>query len=108
MKLLFAIVQNEDEKPLTAALVEHDISVTRVSSAGGFLRSGNATLMIGVDASRLQDTLDIIQSQSHRRKSMAAVPAFHTRGTEHAPMPMPITVGGATVFVVDVEAFHKF
>ena len=36
MKLVFAIVQKEDTKPLIRALIEHEISVTRISSVGGF------------------------------------------------------------------------
>jgi uncharacterized protein YaaQ len=57
MKLLFAIVQNDDQKALTNALVERSISVTRIASTGGFLRGGNTTLMIGVEADRLEETL---------------------------------------------------
>lgn len=49
MKLLFAIVQNDDQKSLTYALIEKNISVTRIASTGGFLRGGNSTLMIGVE-----------------------------------------------------------
>ena len=67
MKLLFAIVQNDDHKSLTYALIEQNISVTRIASTGGFLRGGNSTLMIGVEASRLEETLQIIQEHSRRR-----------------------------------------
>ncbi|MDL2217171.1 cyclic-di-AMP receptor [Christensenellaceae bacterium OttesenSCG-928-M15] len=108
MKLLFAIIQNEDEKKLTRALVEHDISVTRVSSSGGFLHSGNATLMIGVEKDRLEDVLDIIRKESHRRKSMVAAPAFPKASLEHTAQPMQVNVGGATIFMVDVEQFIRF
>ena len=62
MKLLFAIVQNDDQKSLTYALIEKNISVTRIASTGGFLRGGNSTLMIGVEADRLEETLSIINS----------------------------------------------
>lgn len=108
MKLLFAIIQTEDEKPLTRALVEQDISVTRISSSGGFLHSGNATLMIGVEADRLQDALDIIKAKSHRRKTLTVTPSFSVRTGDQSPMTIPVNIGGATVFIVDVEQFHKF
>lgn len=49
MKLIFAIVQNDDSKRLVKALVQHNISVTRISTTGGFLHGGNTTLMIGVE-----------------------------------------------------------
>ena len=60
MKLVYAIVQNDDSKRLLRELTNHRISVTRISSTGGFLHNGNSTLMIGVEADRLQETLDII------------------------------------------------
>ena len=60
MKLVYAIVQNDDSKRLLRELTNRRISVTRISSTGGFLHNGNSTLMIGVEADRLQETLDII------------------------------------------------
>ncbi len=107
MKLLFAIVRNEDEKPLIRALVENELSVTRISSSGGFLRSGNATLMIGVEDERLGDALDVIKSASHRKTELITSYTPAT-GIEAVPMPISVNVGGATVFVVDIESFHKF
>ena len=47
MKLLFAIISNDDSKELVRSLIENKISVTRIASTGGFLRSGNSTLMEG-------------------------------------------------------------
>ena len=109
MKLLFAIVQNDDVKSLIHALVEREVAVTSISSSGGFLSGGNATLMIGVDEARLQETLDIIQNYSERRKTMVAAPAFMMgQSLDNVQPPVQVTVGGATVFVVNVEQFHKF
>lgn len=108
MKLLFAIIQNEDEKRLTGALVDHDISVTRVSSSGGFLHSGNTTLMIGVECDKLQETLDLIKKHSRRRKSFMPAGTFAALSGDSAAPPLEVTVGGATVFVLDVEQFSKF
>jgi len=107
MKLLFAIIQDDDVRPLTRALVEKEISVTRISTTGGFLRGGNSTLMIGVEKDRLQDVLDIIQTKS-RRKTVTISSTGAPGGSDSPPLTMPVTVGGATVFVVDVEEFHKF
>lgn len=107
MKLLFAIIQNEDEKALTRSLVEQDFSVTRISSSGGFLKSGNATLMIGVEDGRLPAVLAIVNEKSQRRNSLLAATDFPMKGGG-TPLPVEVEVGGATVFVVDVEAFHKF
>ena len=108
MKLLFAVVSNDDSKDLVKALVEQRISVTRIASSGGFLRSGNSTLMIGVDEERLQETLDIIKEKSSRRHSVVVPVTGLPYNVSASAMPLKITIGGATVFILDVEQFHKF
>ena len=108
MKLLFAFVQNEDVKSLTRALTKRDIKVTRISSSGGFLSSGNSTLMIGVEKDLLQETLDIIEKYSHKRGTAMASQTLSSMQGTVTPLPINVTIGGATVFVVDVESFHMF
>ena len=108
MKLLFAIVQNDDQKSLTYALIEKNISVTRIASTGGFLRGGNSTLMIGVEPERLDETLSITNKPS-RRRTVVPVPASGIpHNIDSAAMPMSVTVGGATVFVLDVAQTYKY
>ena len=75
MKLIFAIVQNDDARRLTRALIQNEISVTRISSTGGFLHGGNATLMIGVKEDRLDKAIEIIKSQSSTRKEYMVIPS---------------------------------
>lgn len=108
MKLLFAIVQRDDVRNLTKELVQHNLSVTRISSSGGVLRGGNTTLMIGVEEDRLPEALNIIKTSSSRREVLTtasyALPGV-TADSLHSPV--LITVGGATVFVVDVEQYYK-
>jgi uncharacterized protein YaaQ len=108
MKLLFAFVQNEDVKSLTRALIKCDINVTRISSSGGFLSSGNSTLLIGVEKDQLDDTLEIIKKHSHKRGTAMASQTISSIQGVAAPLPISVTIGGATVFVVDAESFHKF
>ena len=108
MKLLFAIVQNEDSKRLIKALTENSISVTRISSTGGFLHGGNSTLMMGLEADKLDLALEIIKSKSSTRKEYMVIPSSMPGYIDSSPTPVQVTLGGATVFVVDVEGFHKF
>jgi uncharacterized protein YaaQ len=108
MKLLFAIVQNDDQRSLTYALIERSISVTRIASTGGFLRGGNSTLMIGVEADRLEETLQIIREQSSRRQVVTVPASGIPHNIDSAAMPMTVTVGGATVFVLDVLDTFKY
>ncbi len=108
MKLLFAIVQNDDSKRLIKTLVQHNISVTRISTTGGFLHGGNTTLMIGVEKDKVDETLDIIKQKSSTRKEFMVIPSSLPGYAESSPTPVQVTLGGATVFIVDVEEFHKF
>ena len=106
MKLLFVIIQDDDAKPLMRALVEDHFSVTRISTTGGFLHSGNTTLLIGVEEDKVDQALKLIEQKSSRRRAITVAPS--ALAGQIAPMPIEVTVGGATVFLVDVEAFHKF
>ena len=72
MKLIIAIVQDEDATKLVSSLMNEGYGVTKLATTGGFLRAGNTTLMIGV------------------------------------PYPIEVMVGGATVFVLNVDQFKKF
>ena len=108
MKLIFAIVQNDDSKRLIRALVEDNISVTRISTTGGFLHGGNTTLMIGVEAAKVEETMEIIKSKSSTRKEFMVIPSTMPGYADSSPTPVQVTLGGATVFIVDVEEFHKF
>ena len=108
MKLLFAVIQNDDNRALTRALVEHDISVTRISSTGGFLRGGNTTLMIGVPEEKLQDALNTIKECSSRRHAVTVPVSGIPHNIDSVAMPLTVTVGGATVFILDVTDFVKF
>ncbi|MEG1548034.1 MAG: cyclic-di-AMP receptor [Clostridia bacterium] len=108
MKLIFAIIQNDDAKHLTRALTENKISVTRISSTGGFLHGGNTTLMIGIEPDKLEETLGIIKSKSSTRKEYMVIPSSMPGYIDNSPTPVQVTLGGATVFIVDVESYYRF
>ena len=61
MKLLVTIVQNDDVSALMEEIVKSGHSATKLSSTGGLLRSGNTTLLIGVQDEDLEEMMDIIQ-----------------------------------------------
>lgn len=106
MKLVFAIVQNDDAKSLMRLLTEQEVRVTQISSAGGFLRGNNTTLMIGVEQDRLEETLSIIEGKSQRRKSVTSSFDFSMGVGES--LPSQVEVGGAVVFVVDVDQYYRY
>ena len=61
MKLILAIVRDSDDRPVIDKLIANSFRVTRVASTGGFLRRGNATLLIGVEPDKVQRVLDLIR-----------------------------------------------
>ena len=81
-------------------------SVTRLSTTGGFLMSGNTTLLIGVDDDKVDDVIKIIADNSRKRTKMVPSTASFSAGM-YAGMPVQVTVGGATIFVLDVAHFEK-
>lgn len=108
MKLIIAIVQDEDAQKLTSTLMNDGYSVTKLATTGGFLRAGNTTFLIGVDEDRLEPALELIEKACKSRKQIATSPS-PVAGAEvvYVPYPIEVTVGGATVFVVDVADFRK-
>lgn len=107
MKLVIAIVQDNDVNLLMDDLVEHEFSVTRLSTSGGFLKEGNTTLLLGVDESRLDQCLELIESNGKKRKTTTSIVNTGGQGGLFNSFPIEIEVGGATVFVLDVEQFKK-
>ncbi|GAA0503891.1 hypothetical protein GWK91_13345 [Virgibacillus sp. MSP4-1] len=109
MKLLLAVVQDKDVNRLTDALSEENFQTTKLSSTGGFLREGNTTLIIGVDDDRVDPALDIIRKNcSHREQMVAPISPMGGNADSYIPKPVKIEVGGATVFVLPVDAFYQF
>ncbi len=109
MKLIVAIVQDEDASNLISSLMNERFSVTKLASTGGFLRSGNTTLLLGVDDEKLDAALAVVKKVCISRKQIEVFPspAMGAMGM-YTPYPVEVTVGGATVFVMDVAQFHKY
>jgi uncharacterized protein YaaQ len=108
MKLVFAIVHDEDVGKLTDEFSRMGFSVTKLCSTGGFLKAGNTTLLIGVEEEKLETVMDIIKRKSKSRKQVInSSMAPNGMGGVFMPYPVEIVVGGATVFVLDVERFEK-
>jgi len=61
MKLIIAIIKDEDNDTVSRALTKNNFRVTFIASTGGFLRSGRSTLLIGVDDQKVETALDVIR-----------------------------------------------
>ncbi len=103
MKLLICIVQDSDAMPLMEDLVESHFRVTRLSSTGGFLKSGNTTLLLGVEEEQVKEALDVIRRNCSRRKTISPMMNPQIDPGVYASIPVEIEIGGATVFQIDID-----
>lgn len=108
MKLIFAIVQDEDANKVMSTLNKNGFMVTKLSSTGGFLKSGNTTLLVGVNEQDINAVLSIIESKSKSRTAKMNTSNALSEGTDLMPIRTEITVGGATVFIINAEDYRKF
>ena len=106
MKLILAILSNDDSPVASNALNKNGFSVTKLATTGGFLRAGNTTLIIGCEDEKVEAAIDIIKEYSSKRTEIVPSTASYDIG-RYASFPVEVTVGGATIFVLDVAQFLK-
>lgn len=108
MKLVFAIVHDDDGPKVMDELNKSGFSVTKLCSTGGFLKAGNTTLLVGIEEDKLEVVIDIIKKKSKSRKQLInSSMTPNGTGGMFIPYPVEVVVGGATIFVIDVERFEK-
>ena len=107
MKLIFAIVNNDDSALASSALTEAGFVVTKLSTTGGFLMVGNTTFLIGTDDEGVKKVIDILKKYCNTRKQIASSTASFGMGLRHMSIPEEVKVGGATIFVLDVAHMEK-
>ncbi len=107
MKLVIAVIQDQDADRTIKALNDAGYRVTRVASTGGFFSVGNTTLLCGVDDGQVRGVLDVLKTTCERRTRL--IPAGPNIVESAAMMGafVEVEVGGATVFVLDVEHFEQ-
>jgi len=105
MKLLIVIIQDYDCGRLLTALSAANIGATRVASAGGFLRAGNTTVLIGVEDDRLDAAARLFELTC-RRRSTGAVAEADMAGVEAYDI-AESRIGGGVAFVAPVERFER-
>ncbi|HUG56438.1 MAG TPA: cyclic-di-AMP receptor [Candidatus Limnocylindrales bacterium] len=108
MKLVVAIVHSEDAGALVDALTDKDYRVTRLHSQGGFLKQTNASVLVGVEEAQIEAVLTIIRETCHARSQyINPMPPIMEPGEFYMPYPVEVTLGGATVFVLDVARYER-
>ena len=109
MKLLITIVHERDSGRISDSLLTAGYKFTKISTTGGFLRNGNATLLVGVDDEEVDTVIGLIRDSCKSREQYVSLPPpdVMPAGT-FIPSPIKVSVGGAVIFMVDVERFERF
>ena len=103
-RLMIAVVQDQDVESAVRALQKYKISLTRLPSSGGFLGRRNTTLILGIPDDLEATTLKALSRSCRTRIEYITMPL---EGTPLAlPAPTPISVGGATVFLFNIERYE--
>lgn len=106
MKLMFAVVNKDDNHAVSSAITKAGFRATKLSSTGGFLSSGSTTFMIACEDDRVDDIIEVIRKHSRQRKQI--VPTEMTLGTPlYDNGPVEVSVGGATIFITNLERFER-
>ena len=106
MKLIMAIVNNDDSSVVANQLTSGGYSVTKLATTGGFLKAGNTTFIVGVNDDQVKNVISIISSHSKKRTQLLPATNSFTPGP-FPSVPVEVQVGGATIFVMNVEQFEK-
>ena len=106
-KLIVVITSNDEADALIRKLVERGYPATKVSSTGGFLRRGNATIFSGVEGNDIENVMAIIRTECQARTDYVPAQALPFPESIYPAEPVQVRVGGAIVFVLPVERFEK-
>jgi len=93
MKLIIAIVQDDFTSKIIKSLTNNNYRTTKLSSTCGFLKSGNTTLLIGVEDDKVDEVVKLIENECKDKKV--------TKGKKE------ITVGGANLFILNMHNFIR-
>jgi uncharacterized protein YaaQ len=105
MKLIMAIVSSDDSREVLGRLTRAGFRATVISTTGGFLREGNTTLFVGTEEQKVPQAVEILRQTCRRRTQwVSPLPTLEGPGLEMSE-PIEVSVGGAVVFVLNVEQF---
>lgn len=107
MKLVIGIVSNDDASSVLSQLNSSRFTATRLSTSGGFLRTGNVTLLVGTEDEKVPEVIEIFRTYCSKRSQFTPSASLLAGDGYISSAPVEITVGGSTVFVMDVEDFYK-
>ncbi|MCL2099030.1 MAG: cyclic-di-AMP receptor [Oscillospiraceae bacterium] len=107
MKIILAIVHNDDNVLVSSSLMKAGFQVTKIATTGGFLMSGNTTFITGVEDDQVDSAISIIEKYSKKRKQSIVSDITLSAGSMSSNIPAEVLVGGGTIFVLNVERFER-
>ena len=107
MKLIVAIVQDYDCDRLLRAISQADLRATRIASTGGFLRTGNTTVLIGLPEKRTAECVAILRACCRRRVEAPPAALLESLGLMSAGAIGDAPIGGGVIFSVTVDRFER-
>ena len=111
MKLILAIVNNDDGPMITAQLNKKGVYTTKIATTGGFLSAGNMTFISGVEDEKVEEVIEVIKAYSRKRTQPVPNVNFSAGAANAGAIfnqpQAQVLVGGATIFVLNVESFTR-
>jgi len=108
VKLVVAVVHNEDARVLIDALLAAQYRATWLHSSGGFLKQSNATILLGVEDDKVDAVVALVRSHCHSRtQTVSPMLPIMEPGEFFMPYPLEVEVGGAVVFVLPIDRFER-
>ena len=108
VKLVIAVVHNEDARVMIDALLAHEYRATWLHSSGGFLKQSNATILVGVEDAKVDDVVALVRDNCRARtQTVSPIPPIMEPGEFFMPYPLEVEVGGAVVFVLPIERLER-
>jgi uncharacterized protein YaaQ len=103
MVILLAVLQAQDADLATASLRKFGVAAFELSSTGAFLGRKNVTLLLPVETSKVELVLSELKRNCRQRIEYVSMPI---EGQPlPIPSPIPITVGGATIFILEIDQY---
>jgi uncharacterized protein YaaQ len=103
MVILLVVLQAQDAELVTGALKKYGLSGYELSSTGAFLGRKNVTLLIPAQTANVELVLSELKRNCRQRIEYVSMPI---EGQPlPIPSPIPITVGGATIFILEIDQY---
>lgn len=107
MKLIVAIVQDYDIDRLLSQVTAAGLRATRIASTGGYLRTGNATVLLGVADRDVGTALALLGTLCGSRIERSTVAVEPDLPELYASGLGGVRLGGGVVFVIPVRRYER-